>query len=87
MVKRVGLGVPATFLTGSDYVSQKAFISVYHRCAKLSITKFKFTIFHWEQISEISGAAERGGGLPLILLHQQLSQVFDRNVLIFNPNF
>ena len=35
MVKRVGLGVPATFLSGSDYVTQKAFISVYHRCVFL----------------------------------------------------
>jgi len=34
VVKRVGLGVPASFLAGSDYVSQKAFISVYHRYRK-----------------------------------------------------
>jgi len=33
-VKRVGHGVPASFLAGSDYVTQRAFISVYHRYRK-----------------------------------------------------
>ena len=44
MIKQVGLGVPATFLAGSDYVSQKAFISVYHRWVGITFW-FNFTIF------------------------------------------
>ena len=43
VVKRIGLGVPPTFLAGSDYDSQKAFISVYHRCA-FRFNKLMFTI-------------------------------------------
>jgi len=34
IIKRIGLGVLPSFLAGSDYVTQRAFISAYHRYRK-----------------------------------------------------